>query len=335
MIGSSIEFLSPDDVHYQCAAHRNTSGRPHFERLCRSSGGNMPALSANSFTADDGKKIFYRAAEPDPARAALIVLHGLGEHSGRYTHVIEHFAARGLAVFAPDHRGHGMTAEIPGYVKDMNRVVTDVSRLLDHVNRAHPGLPVFLLGHSLGGLLAMLALLRFQERFAGAVLSAPGVAVPDNVSPLVVKIAGILSAVAPTLPVQHFEFDEVCRDPDVVEATKHDPLFYRGRIRARTGYGIITGITAAREGADRISLPLLVLHGSEDRSVPVEASRFVHERAASPDKALVIFPGLYHEILNEPEREEVFATIDRWLDERAAAHARGRTAGGTADSPNR
>lgn len=295
----------------------------------------MPVLSTNSFTADDGKKISYRAAEPDSAHAALIVLHGLGEHSGRYTHVIEHFTGRGWAVFAPDHRGHGMTAEIPGYVKDMNRVVTDVSQLLDHVNRAHPGLPVFLLGHSLGGLFAMLALLRFQERFAGAVLSAPGVAVPDNVSPVLVKIAGILSAIAPTLPVQRFEYDAVCRDPDVVEATRHDPLFYRGRIRARTGYGIITGITAARDGTGRISLPLLILHGAEDRSVPVEASRFVHEHVRSPDKTLVIFPGLYHEILNEPERDEVFAVIDRWLDERSAAHPRGGTTDRETDSANR
>ncbi|MBN2351282.1 MAG: lysophospholipase [Spirochaetales bacterium] len=261
-------------------------------------------------------KLFYRACLPDAVRGHVIVIHGYAEHSGRYRHVMEYLAGRGYACYAPDCRGHGRTARCLGDLESFDGIAGDLEAFKDFITGAFNARPIFLLGHSLGGTLALRLSGPPATGLSGAVVIAPTFVIPDFASPLLIAVSGVLAALLPRLPAQAFPIEHLSRDPAVIEAIRRDPLYYRGKMRARTGCQILHGIRRVRETAKRVSLPLLVLHGSEDRVMPTGGSRELIETVASGDKSLVVYDGLYHEILNEPERAQALGAVASWLDDR-------------------
>ncbi len=268
-----------------------------------------------SYEASDGRSLFYRFRAPRQPAGIVLLLHGYAEHSGRHEWVVTRLAEAGLAVYAPDLRGHGRSAR-PGALADLDSLeaaLGDVAGLRDLARQAHPEAPLFVLGFSMGGMLTLLSALRHPEGLAGVVTSGAAVEIPEYVSPLLLRLSGLMNRLLPLLAVQAFDFRLVSRDPEVIRAMEQDPLYYKGKIRARTGYQQLVGIREVISGLPRLRLPLLLLHGGEDRIITPGSSERIFQAVASSDKTLKIWPGLRHEILNEPEKQEVLAVLLDWL----------------------
>jgi alpha-beta hydrolase superfamily lysophospholipase len=273
-------------------------------------------INQDTFYGFKGRELFYRSVEPDNAKAVVLILHGYGEHSGRYEHVLDAFESRGYAAYAPDHRGHGRSQKVFGDLEGRKKIREDVRILTQIAKQNYPGIPCVLLGHSMGGMLALFQLLAYQGDYDVAILSAPAILLPDGVSPLVKALAGGIAAVAPNLPIQELDLSEATRNMEMRAQDDQDPLQYRGKARARTGHETIRAQEEIQAGLGSITLPLLVMHGTEDKVINQEASEMVYRSIKSQDKTRKIWDGLYHEIMNEPEREEVFKYLFAWLEER-------------------
>ncbi len=260
-----------------------------------------------------GRPLFLRWMVPERPRGSVILVHGYGEHSGRYLHVMEALVSRGLAVLAPDHRGHGRSGRIPGYIEDAELILSDLGiahrRLLHHAPA-----PVLSLAHSMGALLLLRYLERFGDEIGGAVLNAPALQVPERVPRWIRALAGGVARIAPTAPMQPF-FNPArnTRDPDVHRAVRADPLSYKGWVRAGTGVEVMRLITETRRDLGKITTPLLITHGTHDEQVRPEISRDLIPLLGTDEVELHLFEGLRHEVHQEPERDEVVAIWGDWL----------------------
>ena len=272
----------------------------------------------------------------DPARAVVIIVHGVHEHSSRYAHVGTRLAAAGYAVYAADHRGHGRSGGRRGNIERMTLIVDDLNSFVLFAAQRHPGVPVFMVGHSLGGLIALHYATQphatqphaVQPRvlLAGLVVSGPAVEVTAG-SALQRRLAGLLSALVPNLGVAALGTEQISRDPAVVRAYHEDPLVYRGKIKARTGAEILAAMEGLPARLPRLALPLLLLHGTGDRICALTGSTMVHDTVSSADKTLHRYEGLYHELFNEPEREQILTDLLRWLDQHLPARSAPHSAG--------
>lgn len=262
-------------------------------------------------------RIYYQGwlPEADP-KAVLLVVHGLAEHSGRYMNLVNHLVPTGYAVYGMDHIGHGKSDGIKVYVERFEDFTDSLKTYFDEVRAWQPGKPVFLVGHSMGGLIAAAFLLDHQSELAGAVLSGPSVAVPDNVSPAVIFIGKLFSALMPRLGLIGLDAEGVSRDPEVVRAYKDDPMVYTGKITARLGAELLKAMQRVRAEAANITLPVLILQGGADRIVSPDGARMLYKTIGSADKVIKIYDGLYHEVYNEPEHDGVLCDVETWIEDR-------------------
>jgi acylglycerol lipase len=259
------------------------------------------------------------------ARAVVVIVHGIHEHSGRYAHVGTRLAAAGFAVYAADHRGHGRSGGRRANIERMALIVADLSSFVRFAAERHAGLPVFMVGHSLGGLIALYWATEPGTSLAGLVVSGPAVEVMVG-SALQRRLASVLSALVPNLGVAAVDAEEkISRDPEVVRAYREDPLVYRGKIKARTGAEILATLESLPARLSRLSVPLLLLHGTDDRICALTGTEMVHDTVSSADKTLRRYRGLYHEVFNEPEREAILTDVISWLTRhlRAVPHSAG------------
>lgn len=269
------------------------------------------------FQADDVGEIYWQSWSPDHSpRAILLLVHGLAEHSGRYTAFAEFFTAAGFGVHTFDHPGHGRSAGRKGYVRDFNQFTKILGDYVVSVKRTHPELPVYLVGHSMGGLIAAAFLIRFQSLFAGAVLSGPAIRAPEQPSRFAVFIMRIMSKLLPRLGVLQVESAGISRDPGVVQAYESDPLVFRGKVSARLAAELHLAMQKVQSEAATIHLPLLILHGGSDSLTDVGGSQLLHREVRSSDKKIIVYEGLYHEIFNEPERLAVMTDMKNWIEQR-------------------
>jgi lysophospholipase len=265
-----------------------------------------------------GRRIFWQAWTPEAtARAVVVLVHGAGEHGGRYEHVAARLVDEDYAVYAADHRGHGRSDGPRALVDRLKNAVSDLDRLVVIAASEHPGVPVFMLGHSMGGTIAVVYALDHQNRLAGMILSGPLAAID---APAPVRAAGrVLSMLAPRLPMIGVDPSLVSRDPEVVAAYRSDPLVHHGKLPARTVAELAAAIDRFPDRAPEITLPTLILYGSADGLCPPRGSDLLSERIGTPDKTVKRYDGLYHEILNEPEREQVLDDICAWLAVRTSS----------------
>ena len=261
-----------------------------------------------------GVELYWQRWSPSAARATVVIAHGVSEHSGRYGWTAEQLAARGYATWALDHRGHGRSRGARAYIDRIDNAVADLDQLVD---MAGQGSPLFLLGHSMGGAVALAYTARHQEKLDGLILSAP-LAALEAASAVERIAARVLSFVAPKLGVVGIESGKVSRDPEVVREYDSDPLNYRGKLPARTVQELATAIAGFPDAVARMRLPMLVMHGTDDALVPPLATDMIEERAGTEDITVVRYDGLYHELLNEPERDRVIGDVADWLDAHVA-----------------
>ncbi len=265
----------------------------------------------------DNIEIFEQRWSPDaPPLAVLAIVHGAGEHSGRYQRFAEHFVALGYAVAALDLPGHGRSGGIRGVMSSLDDCMSEIQAWHQRTKQAYPDRPIVLLGHSMGGLLATNYLIRYPNSVRACVLSGP--ALKSDVQPgwFALQLIRLLSRIAPKLGVLKLDASAISRNPAEVQAYEEDPLVYRGKLSARMLDVMFIAMREATSRWQEIQLPLLILHGSADQLTSPEGSRDLFKHAASTDKRLEIYPGLFHEIFNEDERDTVFGHVDQWCRER-------------------
>jgi alpha-beta hydrolase superfamily lysophospholipase len=247
-------------------------------------------------------------------RAVVVLVHGIGEHAGRYRHVAERLNDWGFAVRAADHYGHGASSGPRGGLPSVMRLVDDLALVVDDTRRAHPGVPLVLLGHSLGGLVAASFVARAVRKVDALVLSSPGL--DPGLGAFQKLMIALLSRVAPDLRVGNGLDDAyLSHDPAVVRAYRDDPLCH-DRIGARLARFLADEGAVVQAAAPQWQVPTLLIYAGDDRLVkPVASHAFA---AAAPASVLsaTCFPALYHEIFNERDTTPVFGTLRRWLDER-------------------
>lgn len=267
-----------------------------------------------------GAKLHLQQWLPDDApKAAILLVHGYAEHAGRYQYFAEHCVGRGYAVFAIDHWGHGQSEGAPGYVPDFSVFHDGVDQLLVYARQIFPELPVMLVGHSMGGLISATYLLANQSNFSACVLSGPAIKAAEEPSAFLKAVSGFLSRFFPKLGVLELDSNGVSRDPQVVADYLADPLVYNGKMGARLAAEMLNTMTYIQRHAGKISLPMLLLHGEKDSLAAAEGSKFLDGQISSPDKSLIIYPELFHEIFNEPERDTVLSDMTDWLDRQLLA----------------
>jgi acylglycerol lipase len=279
-------------------------------------------MSANAtqetFEGSGGLKIFLRSWRPQgKPRAALVICHGVNSHGGQYRWPAEQFVNSGLAVYALDLRGRGRSEGERFYVDDVAEYASDVAGTVRIVQARDPGLPVFLLGHSAGGVTSAIYVLDNASELAGFICESFAFQVPAPGFALA-AIKG-LSHIAPRLPVLKLKNEDFSRDPQAVAALNDDPLTLDEVQPAMTVAALVRADERLRESFPQIKLPLLIMHGTADKATVCQGSEFFYETAGSADKTLKLYKGHYHDLLNDLGKEQVVADITSWIDKRLPA----------------
>ena len=258
-----------------------------------------------------------RSLPEGEAKAVVVLVHGYAEHIGRYLHVMEALNKHDYVVFTLDHRGHGESEGQRACVEKFAYVVDDLHVLLLKAKEAFPNLPLFMIGHSMGGLIAILYALRHEDQVDGLVLSGAGLQIGDDVSRLLKAISKYVVKLVPNLPILSNQENVLSRDPAIERRFKQDSLCYNGKVKARMAYEMKMASEDVCARMSRLSLPLLIMHGSADRLTNPAGSKRLYQQARSQDKTLKLWPEHFHEIFNELEKEQVIAFMLEWLDKRA------------------
>jgi alpha-beta hydrolase superfamily lysophospholipase len=275
------------------------------------------ARTERTFDGIGGVRIVYDTWTPDTdVRAVVILSHGFGEHARRYDHVAQRFGDDGLATYALDHRGHGRSGGKRVRVKDVSEYTADFAALVDIAGREHPGVPKIVLGHSMGGGIVFAYGSDRPTDYDLMVLSGPTVAARDAVKPIVAIVGKSVGAVLPGVPVQKLDATAVSRDPAVVDAYNRDPLVWHGKVPAGVARALLKVAETMPQRARAVTRPVLVVHGADDSLIPVNGSERLVDCLASEDVHLKVYPGLYHEVFNEPERARVLDDVVSWIGTR-------------------
>jgi alpha-beta hydrolase superfamily lysophospholipase len=269
----------------------------------------------SSFEGVGGVRIVYDTWTPEESPRGVVVLsHGFGEHAGRYHHVARRFGDAGLVTYALDHRGHGRSGGKRVHVKDLAEYTGDFGTLVGIADQQHPGLTKVVLGHSMGGGIVFAYAAEHPADYDLVVLSGPAVAAQDDVTAMLAIVGKRLGAILPDIPVQQLDVNAVSRDPAVVAAYNSDPLVWHGKLPAGVARALLLVGESMPQRARAITKPILVVHGSEDHLVPAKGSERMVDHLGSEDVHLKIYPGLYHEVFNEPERDTVLGDVSSWIE---------------------
>jgi alpha-beta hydrolase superfamily lysophospholipase len=268
------------------------------------------------FTGCKGLDLYYQCwlPEEDP-RAILLVVHGWAEHSGRYINLVNHFVSKGYAICALDQRGHGKSEGMAGYVERFSDYLEDLETFCDIARNEHGDTRIFLIGHSMGAIIAIAyaATVDHQQDLSGLIVSGalirPGSSLPSALIPL----ARIMSLVLPRLGVTILDASAISQDNSVVDAYINDPLVYRGRISCRLGAEMLETLRKLPSEIPQINLPILIMHGTADRLCNPEGSQILYDTVGSNDRTLKLYDGFYHEIFNEPGYKQVLADTEEWI----------------------
>jgi acylglycerol lipase len=273
-------------------------------------------MKNDSFKGVGGLDIFTRSWRPEgkPPRALLVISHGFNSHSGHYSSAAEQFMANGLAVYALDHRGRGKSDGDRFYVDSASEYVDDLATFINLAKEREPGLPVFLLGHSAGGVIACTYALDHQSEINGLICESFAFRVPAP--DFVLAVIKGLSHVAPHAHVLKLPNEGFSRDPKVVEALNNDPLIAHEVQPTRTVAAMVRADERLEAEFSRITLPVLILHGKADKVTRPSGSQMFFDKTGSKDKALKLYDGYVHDLLNDIGKELVQADIQAWIDAR-------------------
>jgi alpha-beta hydrolase superfamily lysophospholipase len=283
----------------------------------------MTVAEQQTFIGADGVELYSSCWRPrGAARAVVTLVHGIGEHAGRYTTLVTHLTAAGFAVYGFDHRGHGRSPGRKGHIGSWTEYREDVRAFLGTVEKQFPGRPVFLYGHSLGALIVTEYVIAYPGGgLVGVIVSGIPLQPTGVAKPHLVALARILSRVWPTFSISlGVDGSRLSRDPDVVRDYDEDPLVHHVA-SMRWGAETLAAIERVRSRAAAIRLPILILHGGDDRINSVEGSKELFEKVSSADKQLIIYPGGAHEPHNDIDRAQVALDVEGWLNRHVVVRA--------------
>ncbi|XP_010428276.1 PREDICTED: monoglyceride lipase [Camelina sativa] len=273
------------------------------------------------FTTKRGDTLFTQSWSPlSPNHRGLVVLlHGLNEHSGRYSDFAKQLNANGFKVYGIDWIGHGGSDGLHAYVPSLDYAVADLKSYLEKVFTENPGLPCFCFGHSTGGAIILKAMMdpKIESRVSGIVLTSPAVGVQPS-HPIFTVLAPIMAFLLPRYQISaaNKKGMPVSRDPAALVAKYSDPLVFTGSIRVKTGYEILRITAHLQQNLNKVKVPFLVMHGTDDTVTDPKASKKLYEEASSSDKSIKLYDGLLHDLLFEPERDIIAGAILDWLNQR-------------------
>lgn len=289
------------------------------------------ACESGRVTTDDQLELFWQSWAPPAPSGVLIIIHGLAEHGGRYRDTAEFFSANGWAVYACDLRSHGYSLDPPGagrvHINRFTDYLLDVDALVKLAQKRHQGLPLYALGHSMGGLVTIRYVLLKPRVFAGAIVSSPALGThPDFKPPFFLKLmVGILSRIAPRMRVKSdLDTQAISRDPAVVKAYIDDPLI-SSKVSTRWYSEIIKSMKIAHRDSSSLQTPMLVMQSGSDRLVDPGAAAKWAETTPQGLVETVLWEGLYHEMFNEPEKSRVRSRTLDWLAKKASEQTESST----------
>lgn len=287
-----------------------------------------PRIRRNEFHVQgaSGHRLFRRSWQPAAAKRSIIVVHGFAEHSGRYDHVGASLAAQDCAVHAYDQQGHGRSGGTRCHVRRFDDLLDDLEAIVEQVRSEDPELPLFVVGHSMGGLVVAAYACERSPRVAGIATSGAALALSDDFSRAKIWAARVLRRVAPKLAMESdLDPNALSRDPAVVRAYLDDPLV-GSKMTASLGAEMLAAIERTRGGGAEVAVPMLMMHGEDDTLCPVRGTLDFYERLTVTEKRLHVYKGLRHEIFNEPEHDVVLADLMDWIRcvvDRGARHSIG------------
>jgi len=261
-------------------------------------------------------QIFTQSWHPkEKARGALVIHHGLKSHSEHYDELARRLVAKGFAVYALDMRGHGRSGGPRATLDDFDDLLADLDAVVEKARAAEAGRPIFIAGHSVGGAVVTLYAVEQKSAISGLIVLAPAIridrpAIEAAATPIASFLLPNFGAV--DVPNEHFS-----RDPEVVAEMDRDPLVYQPAGPARTAAGLLDALERIWSRADELDVPLLALHGTGDKATDPRGSTELVDRAKTNDSTLLLYRGLYHDLVREPERDQVMTDIENWLVERA------------------
>ena len=271
--------------------------------------------SEHTFGGVGGVPIVYDVWTPEAAPRGVVVLcHGYAEHARRYDHVAQRFGEAGLVTYALDLRGHGRSGGKRVYLRNIDQYTGDFHTLVRTAAADHPGLPIVVVGHSMGGGVVFSYGVEHPADYTAMVLSGPAVYAQDAVSSVMIGVAKVVGSILPGLPVEELPTEAVSRDPDVVAAYLADPMVHHGKLPAGIAKALIKVGETMPQRAGALTAPLLVVHGEQDKLIPVAGSRHLLECVGSTDAHLKVYPELYHEVFNEPEKDLVLDDVTSWIE---------------------
>ena len=275
----------------------------------------MATAREDRIDSSKGITIFVRSWQPESTpRGVIAICHGVNSHGGQYLWVGEQFAAAGFAAYALDLRGRGKSDGERFYVENVADYVSDVTATIALAKSRHPGLPVFLLGHSAGGVVSATYVLENPSGVAGFICESFAFQVPAPGFALA-AIKG-LSHIAPRLPALKLKNEDFSRDPKAVEALNADPLTANEAQPAITVAALVRADERLRDEFPRITMPVLIMHGTADKATVCHGSEFFFQTAGSKDKTLKLYEGHYHDLLNDLGKEQVMSDINAWISAR-------------------
>jgi acylglycerol lipase len=270
--------------------------------------------TAGKFTGRNNCNLYRQAWLPDgnPV-AALIVVHGIAEHSGRYANLVNYFVPKGYAIYSFDLRGHGKSEGKRSYVERFSHYLDDLKTFCTRVKEENKNTKIFLVGHSLGSTIAIDYALEHQNEFSGLIVSGTTLKAGASISKAAIFMAKILSVILPKMGVSALSAEGISRDKAVVEAYVNDPLDYTGKLAARTGAELLGTMEKTQTRIHELSLPIFIAHGGADCISDPSSSQMLYDGAASKDKTLKLYEGFYHEVFNDPDCQQVFTDMENWL----------------------
>jgi acylglycerol lipase len=275
--------------------------------------GSMHTAGDGTFTSFGGLNIFFRSWRPSGTpRGVVVIVPGFNSHSAYYAWVADQFVAGGLAVYALDLRGRGKSDGERFYVEKFDDYVSDVAAFVTLAKSLEPGLPIFLLGHSAGGVVACVYTLEHQAELAGLICESFAFQVPAPDFALAVFKG--LSHVAPHAHILHLKNEDFSRDPKAVDAMNADPLIAHETQPTQTLAAMVRADERLKKEFPLITLPVLILHGTKDKATRPSGSQLFHDTAGSTDKTLKLYEGGFHDLLNDLDKEAVISDIRQWVD---------------------
>jgi alpha-beta hydrolase superfamily lysophospholipase len=268
-----------------------------------------------NFNGANDLNLFYQSWQPDSEIKAIIALvHGFGEHSGRYMNIVNHVLPQGYTVYGFDHRGHGRSEGNRGHIMDWSEFREDLKLFLQLIRAQENELPLFLMGHSMGGLIVLNYMLHHpEENINSVIVSSPLLAQPA-ISPIIVLISKILSRVRPGFSIEtKLDVNSISRDPDVIKIYQEDPLVH-STASARFGTELTATMEWTQSHAKDFNKPLLIYHGASDQLVPPAGSQTFFENVQIREKEMHMYPDGFHEPHNDIDHKTVLQDIENWCN---------------------